>query len=88
MGNVRIKLNDAGVEEIEDSFSSVVLGMATTIQHAANAMKNAQTRGAADYNVGLRPGRKGGRHYAVVSADAPSTRRDNAKNNTLAKAGW
>lgn len=84
MANVRIELNHAGIEEIEDSYSSLALEKARAIQARANGMRS--DKSVAEYNVHLRPGRKGGRHYAVVSADAPSTARDNARYNTLAKA--
>lgn len=84
MGNVRIKLNNAGIEAVEDSFSSVALAHAQSIQASANAMRS--NRWVAEFRCGLRPGRKGGRHYAVVSADAPSVIADNARHNILAKA--
>lgn len=83
MANVRIELNHSGIEAIEDAFSGRCLEKAEQIAGRANSMKSDHV---ADYNAGLRSGKIGGRHYAVVSADATSTKRDNAKHNTLLKA--
>lgn len=82
--NVRLELNHDGIEQIEDSFAEVALQHAESICARANAMRARASE--AEFNVGLRGGRKGGRRYAVVSADAPSVIHDNAKNNILAKA--
>lgn len=84
MASVRVELNRSGVEDIEDSFAEQCLSYATEICERANAMRSSE--GVAEFNVNLRRGRKGGRRYAVVSADAPSTKADDARNNILAKA--
>lgn len=84
MGKVEVRLNHSGIEAIEDSFAEMALSHAERIRARANGMRS--EAGVAEFNASLRRGRKGGRRYAVVSADAPSTVKDNARNNILAKA--
>lgn len=81
---IRIELNHAGLEEVENSCAPLALAEAQKVQARANGMRS--RKGIAEFGCGLRKGRRGGRQYAVVSADAPSNAADNARHNILAKA--
>lgn len=83
MANWKVELNHGDIEDIEDSYSDMVLDEAKAIADRANNMRRENT---AEYNYRLSPGRKGGRHYGIVIADAPSAVGDNSRNNTLLKA--
>lgn len=80
----RIEWNHEALEAAEDEFADEAMRIAEKAAAIANAMR---TRASiAPYNVSERRGRKGGRRYAVVSADAPSTKADEARTNALQKA--
>lgn len=79
-----IKWDDDALERVLDSFADEAENLAERVKGRADAMRTRS--GVAPYNVSVRKGREGGRRYAVVSADAPSTKADQARTNALQKA--
>lgn len=80
----QIKWNHDVLEQALDDFAEEALRKAEKVKATADSMRTRP--GIAPYNVNLRKGRKGGRRYAVVSADAPSTVANEARTNALNKA--
>lgn len=80
----RIVWDHDALERALDSFAEDAMAKAQSVKSAADAMRSRSS--IAPYNVNLRTGRKGGRRYAVVSADAPSTVADEGRTNALNKA--
>lgn len=89
MGKVEIQINHDAVEELLDKAMPIVEQKAENIARRANRMKGI---GVAPYEVKIGHGPspkykyKGGRKFAMVVADQYSTKKDNARNNTLLKA--
>lgn len=87
--SVKLELNHDVIEDLLDDAFPVVEREAKAIADRANSIKG---EGVKDYEVksGRGPSKKygyrGGRKFAIVVADDYSTKRDNAKNNTLLKA--
>lgn len=86
----KIKWDHAALEAALDAFMPECVQMAEQIKARADATL---PKGAAPFNVGTGTGpskrykqRPGGRHYAVVSANAPSTKAHVARTNALLKA--
>lgn len=81
--NIRIELDHAALEAIEDSYSGRALELAEGIKRRADEMRGV---GVAEFEAGLRETHRGSRRYAVVAANEPSNAADNARKNILAKA--
>lgn len=84
MARDRIEWDHNALEAILDDFAGEAMAMAEKAKAMADGMRDRS--GIAPYNVNLRRGSKGGRRYAVVSADAPSTVACEARTNALNKA--
>lgn len=86
----RIEWDHGVLESALNDFFPQCMAMAQKAKSYADSMRS--RRGIAPYNVsqGTGPSGKypyaGGRPYAVVSADAPSTIRDEGRTNALNKA--
>lgn len=81
---IKLELNHAGIEEIEDSYAEKAMEFAEDVKRRADGMRSNPY--VAEFQTDFEHGRKLGRRYAYVYAAAPSTRADNARNNILAKA--
>lgn len=82
MGSVKVKMNSAGIEAAlsDPSVTADLLSRAEKIKATAEGMDGCE------YEATTRPGRKGGRPYAVVAANSAKARTKNAKHNTLLKS--
>lgn len=89
MANVELELNHDVIEALIDEAMPIVDRKADEILRRANHMREF---GSKPYKLvkghGPSPkyAYKGGRQFAMIVADDVSTKKDNAKNNTLLKA--